>query len=250
VPVLNRFSASDISGPPLARALKEQHWRDVKQDASDMLKMLLGTAWHALMEKSANGAMVETRLEMPWDNGYTISGIADLYFPAEQLLVDHKTASTFAFILDKGAKREWITQLNIYKKMLLQAGHKVNKMQVWGLATDWSAGKAMGGNGYPEIPFSIVDVPSVDIAPIIDAWIQRYLDECPCTPEERWTRPTQYAVSKQGRKSALRVLDTMEDAEEWASKNTQPGLWIDVREGKAARCESYCTVAEFCPHRG
>jgi len=233
--------------------LRDEHYADLKQDASDMLKMLLGSSWHLMMEKSANSAMVETKLEMPWDDGVTISGIIDLYFPADRLVVDHKTASVWAFILDKGAKQEWITQLNIYEALLSYHGHRVDTMQIWGLATDWNAGKALGGNGYPEIPFKVVNVPMVAISPIIDKWIQRYRDKDPCNAAERWTRDTQYAVMKSGRKSALRVLDTRNDAEAWMVDNADKigkGAFIEKRPGKAMRCSDYCLVRDYCEHRG
>jgi hypothetical protein len=51
---------------------------------------------------------------------------------------------------------------------------------------------------------------------------------------------------KKGRKSALRVLDTEQEAKNWVD-NTGKGEYIEHRKGKYTRCEGYCSVAEFCP---
>ena len=43
-PVPNRYSVTDLVNPPLMRYLREKHWNELEQDASDMLWMLLGKA--------------------------------------------------------------------------------------------------------------------------------------------------------------------------------------------------------------
>jgi hypothetical protein len=48
----------------------------------------------------------------------------------------------------------------------------------------------------------------------------------PCTPEERWGRPTRFAVMKQGQKRAVRVFDTREEAEAYVTK---AGLYAEQR---------------------
>ena len=66
----------------------------------------------------------------------------------------------------------------------------------------------------------------------------------PCTPEERWERPTHFAVMKQGQKRVVRVFDTREEAE---GNITKAGLYVEERAGSSVRCEYYCRVASFCP---
>jgi len=51
-----------------------------------------------------------------------------------------------------------------------------------------------------------------------------------CTDAERWARPGKCAVTKKGRKSALRLLDTMTEAEAWMQANG--GDSIVEREGQ------------------
>ena len=71
-------------------------------------------------------------------------------------------------------------------------------------------------------------------------------DDLPfCTDEERWQRPSKFAVGKKKTKRALRVLDSHEEAEDWMV-TTGKGEYIEERPGQAIRCENYCDVAPFC----
>ena len=49
---------------------------------------------------------------------------------------------------------------------------------------------------------------------------------------------------KKGRKTALRVLNSQEEAEEWMAANG--GDHIEVRPGEDKKCKDYCSVCEFC----
>jgi hypothetical protein len=77
-----------------------------------------------------------------------------------------------------------------------------------------------------------------------------------CTPEEKWERPTRYAVKKKGRKSAIRVFDNkleaeleLDNQEEKAkAKKKNDKFSIEVRKGENVRCENYCVVNKFCPY--
>jgi hypothetical protein len=70
----------------------------------------------------------------------------------------------------------------------------------------------------------------------------------PCAPEEMWEEPTKYAVMKKGRKSAVRVLGSMEDAEKYMEdKGLSTKIHsITVRPGSRKRCDSYCNVNQWC----
>ena len=55
---------------------------------------------------------------------------------------------------------------------------------------------------------------------------------------------------KEGRKSALRVLDSEMAAYEWCGQNdhdTDPKISVVHRPGENVRCENYCAVKAFCP---
>ena len=71
-----------------------------------------------------------------------------------------------------------------------------------------------------------------------------------CTDHERWFRAGKSAVMKKGRKSALRLLDSHWEAEQWIDENGYSGqtnIYIVDRKGEYPRCRNYCSVAGFCP---
>jgi len=81
-----------------------------------------------------------------------------------------------------------------------------------------------------------------------------------CSDEERWSKPDKWAVMKEGRKSALRLLDSRLDAQRWCVTNDHVHLWekgknipfkkgisIVHRPGEDTRCEHYCAVSSVCP---
>ena len=52
---------------------------------------------------------------------------------------------------------------------------------------------------------------------------------------------------KEGRKSAVRVLGSQQEAEKWLADNPQKGvISIDCRKGSYVMCEEYCSAAPFC----
>jgi hypothetical protein len=73
-----------------------------------------------------------------------------------------------------------------------------------------------------------------------------------CTDEERWMRETKFAVKKEGRKSAVRVLDTQEEAmavlAEMPEKDIASAkVFIEIRKGESVRCTgNFCGVAKWC----
>jgi hypothetical protein len=70
-------------------------------------------------------------------------------------------------------------------------------------------------------------------------------DELPvCTLEERFNDGDKYAVMKKGRKTALRVLSSREEAEQWMQDNG--GDSIQFRPGEDKKCKDYCSACQFC----
>lgn len=245
-PVPNRYSVTDISNPPLIRHLKETHWDDITQDASEMLWMLLGSSVHYILEKgSPKESFSEEKLEVSY-NGKTIVGVTDLW--NEGVISDHKVTSVFSFLL--GAKKEWTTQLNLYKWLYnISLGMDAKELKINAILRDWQQSKAKYDPSYPQIPFIEQDIPIIDPIPIIDNWISKIDDPPLCTPDEMWKRKTTWAVTKQGNKMASRVLDTEEEAVEWAKNNInlkRINVNISERKGEASRCKSYCICRKFC----
>ena len=128
---------------------------------------------------------------------------------------------------------------------------------------DWNRREAERNESYPPAPIQTINVTlwsdekqdaymAERISLHQDAEFANFNDEpLPlCTDIERWTRPTTYAAKKKANKRALRVFDSMEDAEAYLDSQ---GLAdskeheVEVREGVHVRCDqNWCRVAEFC----
>jgi len=67
-----------------------------------------------------------------------------------------------------------------------------------------------------------------------------------CTDQERWKKEDTFRIIKKGRKSAVRVLNSQDEADKYLEGQDDKNLSIEVAKGKYVRCESYCNVAEFC----
>jgi hypothetical protein len=69
-----------------------------------------------------------------------------------------------------------------------------------------------------------------------------------CTDEERWRRPTTYAVMKGKNKRATKVCDEQDEAEKYIAAHTDwEKFSITVRHGDPVRCSrGYCKAAPWC----
>jgi hypothetical protein len=246
-PTKGRISPSALCAPPLVRKLTEEHYAELSQDVSDMITPMLGQGFHLLMEKNKpDNCMNELPLTTEYQ-GFTIKGIIDQYDPNQRIIRDYKTTSVWAF-LDGKAKAEWVKQLNFYKYLAERNGLKVERLIIEMICRDWIKNKRFN-DGYPKFPYASIDIPLWDderIQDEIDKWLYRYETGDACTPDERWERQPTFAVMKAGRKTAMRVLPTEQEAIEWMGKN-KGEFTIQARPGANARCESFCSVNKFCP---
>lgn len=247
------ISVTGLIQPPRLRQLMIRYEDQVVEDASDKIWLLLGSAVHNVLERAdTTRSLQEERLQTKV-NGWTVTGAADLW-EEPGIVSDYKVTSVWATM--NGAKPEWIAQLNTYGYLYRQAGFPVNKLRIVAIYRDWSKGRAKAGNGYPKCAAGVVNVPVwSDVQ--VEAWLVERVkihqaaarlpdkDLPMCTAEERWERPTTYAVMKQGRKSALRVFEDHETAQAMADDKGK-GHWVEVRPGESIRCEQYCPVAHIC----
>jgi hypothetical protein len=266
-PKPDRYSVTQLIQPPLIRTLTARHWSEMQEEVEKRTWLLMGQAVHKYLELCAPyEAHVEKKIEMPVEyNGrnITVVGVIDLHHG--DILTDYKVTSVWSFIL--GDKPEWEAQLNIYAYMAwMMEGIETKGIQIIAILRDWMQREAAKSDDYPEAEMIAVNIPlwphkrtSKHLAELIADHIEN--PERPCTPQERWRRRTTYAVKKTGRKSALRVLDTIQDAYEWAVKNNladydtidgeqiincKVGVTIEERIGEDVRCKSYCPVRDFC----
>ncbi len=236
--------------------LERRHHSEIEQDVSDMIWLLFGTAVHNVLENHQEGdqEIKEARLKIPI-GGYILSGQFDLYNAETKTITDYKTCSIWKVIY--GEYEDWRRQLLIYSYMLQSIGFPVEKAEIIALMKDHSKSQAKIKADYPKQPVRKITFRfSDDDFTEIENWLYAKFeeiakaeklpdDELPlCTPEERFNSGDKYAVMKKGRKTALRVLDSREDAENWMATNG--GDYIETRRGEDKKCQDYCSACEFC----
>jgi len=236
--------------------LERRHEDEIERDVSDMVFLLFGTAVHSVLEKHQEGdqEIKEARLKVSIGD-YILSGQFDLYNAETKTITDYKTCSVWKVIY--GEYEDWRKQLLIYSYMLQSIGFPVEKAEIIALMKDHSKSQAKIKADYPKQPVQKITFTFTEKDfEEIESWLhQRFEeiakaeklpdDELPlCTPEERFNSGDKFAVMKKGRKTALRVLDSYEKAEEWMEYNG--GDYIEVRKGEDKKCQDYCSACEFC----
>jgi hypothetical protein len=247
-----QISVTELINPPQMRALTLKHWAELTEDASDRIWATMGQLMHKLLEehgRASESHLIEHTLSSEVE-GLTVTGTFDLY-QREGVLTDYKFVSVWTTI--DGVKREWEQQLNLYAELLRRHEYPVERLQIVAIYRDWSKSRAQD-SGYPKSQVSVFEVP---LWPAETA--ARFLEErvrlhklaeagefIDCTAEERWERPTKYALMKRGRKSAIKLFDSHEEA---TAAVSQSGQYVEIRLGTSIRCDSYCAVSAFCRQR-
>lgn len=247
------ISVTELISPPQMRALTLKHWTELTEDASDRIWATMGQLMHKLLEEHGRETgehLIEHTLTSEVE-GLTVTGTLDLYRSDGGVLTDYKFVSVWTTI--DGVKREWEQQLNLYAELLRRHGHPVNRLEIVAIYRDWSKMRAQDSS-YPRSQVSVFDVPlwsEADAAKFLEERVRLHKQAeegsfIECTAEERWERRTKYALMKRGRKSALKLFDTHEEAEAAVSQSDQ---YVEMRPGASTRCEFYCAVSAFCPQR-
>ncbi len=250
----NRISVSELIQPAQIRALTLRHDSELSSDAGDRIWALLGTLMHSALEKHAQGltnVMAEQELKIT-ALGWDIVGHYDLseMLLDGELLSDYKLTSIWA--IKDGVKPEWEQQLNTYAQLIRSAGRYVNQLQIVAIGRDWSKNKAKYDSTYPQKQVEVFSVPlwtEIQAMEFIEERVALHQEAAKgnwpeCTADERWARPTQFAVMKQGQKKAVKLYESKKLADLHVA-NT-PALYIVERPGESVRCASYCDVSERC----
>lgn len=246
------FSVTELISPPRIAKLKRQHGNNIVEDASDRIFSLFGQAIHTILQRAASGRyIIETRYSVEHD-GAKVSGQIDLFDRETSTLQDWKITSRYA--TQDGPKPEWIAQGNLNRYLLWKNGIQAEAIQYIALFRDWSKmAVARGTRGYPQRQVQVLNLP---IWPIEK--VQGYLSErislhreadfrLPmCTPEERWSKPARYALMKKGRKRAVKLYDTKEEAVEAGIKAGTVDHRVEDRPGEETRCLYFCPVVAWC----
>jgi hypothetical protein len=255
------YSVTEIISPPRIQRLRREHFEEIEQDVSDMLWMLLGTALHVVAERSeVSGHTNEERLSVGID-GIILSGAIDLQKDEADgiTITDYKFTSAWALMNDKP---EWEQQQNIYKYLVERVKKKpVKGLKICALIRDWSRRDAQNKADYPQAPIQVIDIPMWTFdrtEHFIKERVEMHRDskvnadwgeELPlCSDEERWVRQTTYAVKKDGRKTAVRVFDTQDEADALLKEMPEKDKgFIEIRKGEAVRCTgNFCGVSQWC----
>jgi len=250
------FSASELPGPIQIWVLRKRYTNEITTDVSDLIYPLIGNNTHYILERMGiKNGLQEERLKFKMGN-WVVSGKLDFY-DSKKILWDYKV--TTRWVLIDGVKPEWESQMNINAWLLRMNNFGVNGANVCAMFRDWSKIQAMKNPDYPKHQVAILPVKlweSQDVWEYVEDQITRRMsalnlsdENLPeCTPEERWEKPTIYAVMKKGRKSSVRNLITFELAQEYIENNQLDTNIhsIQVRPGESTRCEYYCDVKNFC----
>jgi acid stress-induced BolA-like protein IbaG/YrbA len=255
------YSVTEIISPPRIQRLRREHFEEIEQDVSDMLWMLLGTALHVVAERSeVSGHTNEERLSVGVD-GIILSGAIDLQKDEADgiTITDYKFTSAWALMNDKP---EWEQQQNIYKYLVERVKKKpVKALKICAFIRDWSRRDAQNKADYPQAPIQVIDIPMWTFdrtEHFIKERVEMHRDskvnadwgdELPlCSEEERWVRQTTYAVKKEGRKTAIRVFDTQDEADALLKEMPEKDKgFIEIRKGEAVRCTgNFCGVSQWC----
>ena len=249
-------SVTQLTAPPRIAVLLDRfpEHRDV-EDVSQFATRLMGTAVHSILEKADKGGLCEQRMYLNM-GGLIISGKPDhMSMSGDGLLTDYKTVKIWALSIPRlfaENMREWTHQLNLYALLFREtATTEVKALQVAiPLINGWNKREALRNPEYPQAEMAKYPVPLWSPEKQLDYLNERIRlheaaeRELPlCTDEERWQEPAKYAVKKNGRKSAVRVLDHMDEALTLASSLRG---YVEERPSVPKRCMDYCPMRTFC----
>ena len=259
------ISATGLLQPPRIRLLAQEHYDKLTIDVSDEIWKLLGQSVHTILERANENSediITEQRMFAKVKD-WTVSGQTDSIDVKSNTLKDYKVTSVWSIVSAlKEGKVEWEQQLNIYAYLYKQTTERtIDQLNIIAIARDWNKNQYLrSGGDYPPSPVTVLNIDlwsdeeqeafikqrvSIHQEAEVDYLIN---DKLPlCTDEERWRRKDTYRVEKKGRKTAVRVLDTQEEADEYIGGHKDSKLLKVVEaKGECVRCANYCDVAEFC----
>ena len=256
------LSVTQLISSPRIVLLQDLNADNLTVDVVDRVPALLGTAVHKIIEKGSKDLpnhVVEERLFVEV-NGWKVSGAVDLQIDNRDgtwEINDYKVTSVYS-VMDE--KIEWIQQLNCYAYFAMRAhGRNVTGLRIIAILRDWQRKQAEIKADYPQSQVVAVDIPLwtyeeqarfVHDRVSLHQSAKKMVDSGEglpyCTDQERWLRGETWAVMKEGRKSAVKLHDTEEEARDTAER-LGAGHSVEHRPGSPVRCAgNYCMVAQWC----
>lgn len=263
------YSATELIAPAFQRALMREHEERLEEEASDLIFALIGSSVHTILERAEvddNDRYLREKRYTAEVAGKIVSGGVDLVDLHDSTLHDFKVCSRWVGVF--GAKDEWKQQLNIYRYLLYKNGINVERLKVHAIFRDWEKTKALRGErDYPKKQVQTFEVEAwtiEDTEHFIEGRIHAHLEAersiqqalsdadlvgKVCSKDERWQKDDSWAVMKRGRKSAMRVLPSRIEADNWLIENANgnSGMYLEPRLSEAKRCTMYCVVKDYCP---
>ncbi|GHV37254.1 hypothetical protein AGMMS49546_04450 [Spirochaetia bacterium] len=235
--------------------LTDRHWEQLQDDVADRIWAIWGTAVHSLLESEGENDFTEQ--EMAYQiGGITVTGRIDNYNMATGTICDYKTASINKVRFNDFS--DWYLQGMIYAWLLTRNKFPVTHCRFIALLKDHSKTEAERDRQYPQNPVYVYEFPVTSaelfkVGSFIRSRVgeyEKYLtapdDEIPpCSADERWDRPSVFAVKKDGRQKAVKLFDDRDEAETRAAELGK-GHYVEHRKGESVKCEHYCLCAGFC----
>lgn len=263
-----RYSVTEVLGGTCEAVLKRRHQGEQEEDVADRVWAIFGTAVHKVLQEAeaTDTQLQENWLSVPIDGTpYELSGIFDLYDDSTGTVTDYKTTSVWTVTF--GDFDKWRSQTLLYCWMLRKHGFDARRGEIVALLRDHSQRKAMTEKDYPKHPvfrigWDFTDEDFKTAEDMLSRWFESLFlqDRCrddelaPCSPEQRWHKSDKWAVMRSGQKKAVKLFDCKDNAlsfMDWLANqpsNKGKALYIEHREGEDTRCQSYCSVAQFCPY--
>lgn len=242
------YTMTELLRPPHMAQLEREHDHEITEDASDRIWMLMGSAGHEVLRRSADRKRIVEERAIVEVDGFKVGGQID-YSEADHMLWDYKFVSVYA--AKDGPRDEWVQQLNGYRWMAKQYGVEIHKLVIVCIFRDWSKSKASREPDFPQSQVMTLELPiwkDEATQAFISHRIKIHEDakagkECWCTADDTWERPAVYAVKKPGNKRAIKLYESLALAKQHAKT---AGLEIEQRPAERPRCANYCRCAPFC----
>ena len=247
----SKISCTGLLMPPRIAALTDTFDDMIVRDYSSEVWSLFGRAVHHIIENSqTDGYTMEERYFTDVE-GWRISGQIDArqeMNDGSSRIIDWKTRKAYAVMNGRESDEQ---QLNIYAWLMRKNDKEVIQLQIVNIIRDHSSFEAERNPSYPQREVVVTD---------IDLWTfaeqERFVKEKiqshqiasislpECTPEERWIRPSKFAVQKtHDSKRAFKLFNNGKDAKKVANEK---GYIVEERKGEPIRCQRFCEVSEFC----
>lgn len=250
--------------------LSRKYNNEIEQDVSEMIWCIFGTAVHSIIEQAEADEyqFKEEKLKYNLGNickeldGYYLSGRSDMIDLLNKKIIDWKTASCWKVIYQD--YEDWRKELLIYAWLVKKLGFEIDSGEIVAFLKDFSKTKAKVDSTYPQLPVFTIDFnfKDKDYKEIEQFIINKFLEiknyenvedtELPiCSQEERWNDGDKYAVKKIKNKTATKIHDTLEDAQQHLDnlEKDYPGIYeIETRKGTDKKCIDYCSCCKYCKY--